>query len=635
MVNRWRSTRGTALHIVMAVVAVVLVITTTMVTLTTMNLEMTTAYANGETALTEAQAGMARLLTYLETDQAYGFRSEDELRGRVDPGDDDRGYCVTFRTDSEFPYSVNNHDGSQHGGYMNRTVPRGMVHAFSTGWCRGQYRTIEAVIDHPPFPYAMATSGRIDSTPLVVKGATSDAAYAANRADAPGHIASNSAKPMAIQIHRDPLHPDLVTFISGFAQSCGTIDIEEPAVVRQGIRANTRPVTLPTINVQGFDNAGQPGVAEIVPTSAGNQELDIMYHCAHDLTYTGGLTLNDAFVYVKGNLTIMGGIQGRGAIVVDGNLRVQGDTALKAGQNQVALLASGTVELQGNGNYLQGMVYGGGGVRAAKITVLGNVIQNSSDPSAGVMLDHVTLINSVPAATLSFTARSSSEAAMSTGGSDRPFIMGRTDKGEAFIGREPPDDSGKPVDSTATEGPWSKLSTEKIISFFDGMDAGNITSGIFGSDIGGDREMQEAFQEFKQVVTDCETLQNDLAAAKAALAAAQAAAEAAAAAAESEEGAVSVDLSGAAAAVAAAQAHLAEVQAQMDAMKSTFPTAVRDLALAYMAYYKRNTNQQGTYNSDGGKPIDLAREYDFTLNKFLPDGATMKVKTWHVYHRRL
>lgn len=626
MVRRRRRKRGTALHVVMAVVAVVLVITTTMVTLTTINLEMTTAYANGEIALSEAQAGMARLLTCLEMDETYGIRGEDELRGNVESdGDDTRGYCVTFRTDSEFPFSVNNFDGSQAIGYMGRTVPRNMVHALSTGWCRGQYRTIEAVIDHPPFPYAMATTGRIDSTPLVVKGTTSDAAYAAGRADAPGHIASNSLRPLAIHIRHDPLNPELFTFISGFAQASATIDIEEPAVVRQGIRAAARPVKIPVINIPSFDNGGQPGVAEIVPSTGGAQVLDIMYHCAHPLTYTGGLTLKDAFVYVQGNLTIQGGIKGRGAIVVDGNLRVQGDTTLEAGANQVALLASGAIELQGSGNYLQGMVYGRGGVRASRLTVLGNVIQLSDDPNAGVVLDHVTMVGSVPHAALTFTAHSSAEAQESTGASDLPFVIGRTDSEKPFVGARPHPGNGNPREDTETLAQSRVVSVESIVAFFDGTDATNISANVVYGVNGGDDSMLEPVNELKGVVEACVTLQGALAAAQAALATAQAAAAAA-----DEESAAA-----AAAAVADAQAHLDQVQAQMDAQKIVLQNTINTFAEAYVKYYRAHTNQRGTYNEFGGKALDITRTYDFTLNKFLPDGAALKVKVWHVYHRRL
>ena len=138
--------------------------------------------------------------------------------------------------------------------------------------------------------------------------------------------------------------------------------------------------------------------------------------------------------------------------------------------------------------------------------------------------------------------------------------------------------------------------------------------------------MHIAYDAFKSAVLKCEAIQAELAQAKADVAAAQAA---------SAGAATDEDAAAAAAALAAAQAHLAEVQARMDAEKVAFQDAIRELARAYVAYYKKHTNQNGTYSSGGGKSLDVSRDYDFSLNKFLPDGGTLKVKVWHVYHQRL
>src|SRR5205085_2210527 len=95
-----------------------------------------------------------------------------------------------------------------------------------------------------------------------------------------------------------------------------------------------------------------------------------------DLTVQGDLILNQALLYVKGNLTVQGGLTGSGIVVVLGSTTVTGATDVAAG-NLVALVAMGNVTLIGNAgvkNYFQGLVYTRGTFSASNVTIAGTFV---------------------------------------------------------------------------------------------------------------------------------------------------------------------------------------------------------------------------------------------------------------------
>ncbi len=96
-----------------------------------------------------------------------------------------------------------------------------------------------------------------------------------------------------------------------------------------------------------------PLPAGLTPVGAGYEMADPSITGAKkidkDLVVRGDLQLNGASLYVKGNVTIYGGVVGEGSIFSDGDVKIVGGTSsLRTNQTSgAALYAQGTVELEG------------------------------------------------------------------------------------------------------------------------------------------------------------------------------------------------------------------------------------------------------------------------------------------------
>lgn len=403
--------RAASILAILALVTVLSFLAMAMCALFMQGLHFSQGAFNGDVAMSQAESGLHEVLYRLGQDEACSYgQAGQSFKGSMsrDFPLSDSYYEVTFDRNSGRPFSTNNIDGSQSLGYLNRAVGEGCVHVLVTGFCRGQYRCIEAVVRRPDSAYGIASSGKIVSaSPLMVYG-TSTVAQAENEEyRRPGHIVSNSAE--GVSIGRPPGTPaDVKTDISGFIQSVGPISLAEPAVVKSGLRPHASALEIPRFQLQGELNpAGLPGTVNIVELTHGPQDLDVIYYSGHDLTFTGPVNLHNAYLYVKGKLVVNGGISGVGAVLVDGDVEVNGGTDL-SGSNSLALISSGKVTLSGASNYFQGFVYGEKGLVARNLTVVGSLILRhpTGSPEPSMSLDHVTVVNTQSAANVSFTASS-------------------------------------------------------------------------------------------------------------------------------------------------------------------------------------------------------------------------------------
>jgi hypothetical protein len=114
-------------------------------------------------------------------------------------------------------------------------------------------------------------------------------------------------------------------------------------------RADGRSVSLPTrrANVASFNNRGQQGVAEILPDHAPGGALDLMYHCSHDLTFTGDVLLQNNLIYVEGDVHFQGGVSGVGVVAAEGDITIDGPVAVATAPGVLGgFVAGGTISLR-------------------------------------------------------------------------------------------------------------------------------------------------------------------------------------------------------------------------------------------------------------------------------------------------
>lgn len=603
--------RGLSLQAVLMFTAILTVLVALMTSLFTMTLNFTQTFYNGESALNEAEAGIASVRARLGSNPEYGTTGAEEFRGRItaDAQDGEAWHLVTFKALSGFPVSTNNRSGANTTGSLGRTVPTDSVHVVSTGYCRGQYRTVEALFKQPPFPIALAATGKVHSkTPLVIQGTTSAGAYESGDEDRPGHLVCNS--PDGVSILRGPAGPGIKTYISGFVRSMGPVTIEKPAEVRGGVHPMSEKMELPNMDLGKFRNQGAAGVVNITDGTLPAQVMDVMYYCGHDLVIEGSAELENAFLFVDGNLKVTGSVRGTGALVATGNLTIQNGTTL-AGSNRVALLAGGDVDLRGNANFFQGIVYCRGNLSAKSITVLGNVILHSDDPAKGqATLDDVRLVSDSGSATMTFTATSSSEAKTQNDWWNPPFPLGGGGANQNVVGVNPAiTNQGGEVDGGLMEGWYTTTNPNDIMDRFKGQ-IGKLQLGVF---VGAPPDAGDLIALAGQVVQESERYQRIW----------------------DQVGALQKEVRMAEPGPDrdAAQRALDAAQAELLACQAAYDRLVEDLAGQYVEYYKSHADKSGRYKTDG-KTIDVEVKYDFDLNRFLPQGSAMRLTYWKVYPRR-
>jgi hypothetical protein len=667
MKKRIPGASGMSLNIVLCLVSVMMVIASAMAGVSLMNLNITQSFYNGNIALNEAEAGVSKLLYNLSESKDYGLNNEEIVGTMTDGMGVDRCYHrITFNRTAGAPWSTNAKNAAATG-YRGRTVPKEMIHAISTGYCQGQYRSIEVLIHRPPFPYALASSGRIYSEkPMFVEGVltgkdANDAKYTR-----PGHICSNFQKAGAQAGNPEDCGifigtaAEQSTYISGFAKSAGLINVKMPAIVRGGIRPTGDSVDIPFIDSSRYQNKGEKGVIQLMSQEYGSQKMDAMYYCCHDVTYAGTVEMNNSFLFVEnGTLTISGSLKGVGAIVVrNGKVVINGDTTFGEG-NKIALISDGDVELNGNGNYFQGIVYSHGNVKAKQLTVLGNLICEGRDSSGNpdsskmVTLDACKLIQNAETGTIGFTAHSSSDATSSynVGYHGMPCIGG----GNGCIGIKPgtpPEEYGgqpgwytpgqadqvtgafftgsasNPVNGVALDGMQAHMRDLKIGDYRSGVapDAGYLCAEIDGvvqsvqawqasellvekkqveiNDL--ERQMASTDKTIPHHFTDPPPLGHDGEIANPAYTALVAKRDAA---------------------VVARDEQLA-LRSQMEAQ---YKAQVEQLQKDMDDYYRRHADKDGSYNG-GGKTLDITKNYSIDLNEFLPAGCDIKIMFWHSYN---
>lgn len=629
--------RGASVAIVLALVTVMSFLAAAMTALFMMSVNLTQGSFNGDVALNEAEAGVNEVLYHLgqTEDHAYG-KGNQVIRATHTPGftAEEAYHVVTFDPSSTFPHSLNNIGASGSGtGYGGRQVPADCVHVISTGVCRGQTRTVEAVIRKPPAPFGLGTSGSIRSaSSLVVKGSSGGAVTD----DRPGHIVANAPEGLVID--------GANTYISGFAKSCGPISIAQPAEVKGGLRPNASTTELPEISIDALNPQAQTGVVNMLDSTYGAATLDIMYYCGHDLAFTGQVTMKDSFLFVNGNLQISGGVKGKGAIVVTGDVTIDGGVALSSANDmEVALIAKGMITLRGGSNAFRGLVYSGKGAEVKNMTVIGTTVVNSGDTTGSAALDGATFISQQPTdGKIEFTAKSRQSM---TGGSatlnpnqvSLPISALAHDEGSGVFGS--PGGGLNEKDLRDGKLTWILFQGGSFPSTVEGLTAmltsGNpnttgappfpvpVPAGWGGPSYDGlvttHQAMVTAANAHAVLLEDITALQSELA---------------------DLEDDVPPDQSAIDStrnAIAAKQSQAATQKTTAESLAAQYVSAVTTFNDACIRYFETHVdaNGYGTEEENGRLPPDFERTFTFDFNKYFPASSHCHIAYWHVTRGRL
>jgi len=343
---------------------------------------------NREQAILYAKNGLERALVKLANPD-WGKQPTDELIvGPLASHPTDAGARITF--DPADPNaSVNNFDREG-----TSEVPRNTVHLWSIGSYGGVKVRLEASVARPRFPYAIASSGPITTSGAFFAGTVEDPADA----DLPiGSLefrkkvkqASLLSNGTTTSLQGSPVH------ITGDLVSAGEISLGPQVQVDGQVRSHSEAKPIPKFDLASFDTAGKPLLDEI---PAGDLRRDSAIkgyaRCDGNLRVAGPLELEEAVLYVDGDLRVDGQLSGKGALFVRGNLVVE-STALGA-LDEVALIAGGSLRVNGSGqsrSKLVGLLVSRGDLSLSGVTVVGAVIC-AGDAGRTLTMENVNVFGS-------------------------------------------------------------------------------------------------------------------------------------------------------------------------------------------------------------------------------------------------
>ena len=369
--------------LVLAVAALALLAAFTAASVATMNLRVSSTVSNKSVAESLAQSVVEQAMANLQED--LGTDDSVDIDGKsLGLPDGSRGY-LTFDNRSGVPYSTNNFLGDRPNGWK-RTLPESTAQLVGVGECGGGTRHVEVVLHLPEFPVVMGCDGPVTVENSFIGGFNPDDdrewvpgdGYSVEDDEiGPGHLVTNSNSATSIVLDRR-------SKITGDLQSLGNV-VLNGARVEGEVRAPWgKPAPLPDFTLTDFDPATDEDLYyDEIPSSAGSLTLVGNVRREGSLDLSGDLTLNNAFVYLEGDLTVRGNLRGQGAIVALGEVKFEGTVDLQSG-DQLAVLSGRGIDVVGRDptrSVFQGLLYTQGPFRAEKITIVGGFVVDNGAPT--------------------------------------------------------------------------------------------------------------------------------------------------------------------------------------------------------------------------------------------------------------
>ncbi len=281
--------------------------------------------------------------------------------------------------------------------YHGLTIPGQVVHLQAEAVYGGQRQKADCFLYVPPYPDALAASGKIEASALFVSAITDatqfhgDLSTVDEQYKRPGNIMSNS--PADDAVHLGP-----GCEVKGNVQAVGRVQLTPGVRVQGSVRQGLEPQAIPTFPIDQYlsNYRNTYSRTELLGgySSAGNLVCDWLFVAQDNATVYGDLEMKSGILVVPGDLRVTGKISGDGTIVCGGTLRVD-QAGSFSGDNLIAILARGDIYLHGDGpttSFVQGLVYTEGDLHANNLTVLGSVVANGPPGSGGLEIQNARFI---------------------------------------------------------------------------------------------------------------------------------------------------------------------------------------------------------------------------------------------------
>ncbi len=389
------TSRGVSLGGTLLAVSVLSMLAFTLASLCVTHLRLSRQQDRGILASNAARSAISAAIAKVLKENDFGEKALADQVIQVNLGGAE-GF-LTFHPETaksrNMPYSTNNLTGTEDAlSSDGALVPSGTVHLFALGKSDDTVRRIEAVLRVPPFPWAIASGGRIETKNGVVVGSLPEGASLPVALEdlRPADLLANGTQSNAIFLGSQ-------STILGDVETPGQVVLgPSPVDIRGEIRNGSSPVKLPELHPASYDPQ-TTGLSHFDLNSG--QDVDQLTGSARasgNLTFPQPLTLENAQLYVDGNLTLQAGVRGTGILVATGDITIRGGAQIE-GATELAVVAGGRVRLSGSGqntSVIRGLFYAELGLEAAELTLVGSLLTGQA--STGVDLDRVNVFYEEP-----------------------------------------------------------------------------------------------------------------------------------------------------------------------------------------------------------------------------------------------
>lgn len=340
-------------------------------------------------ALNAARSAVSTAISRILQEPTFGDRGQRADQIRIQ-GAESFGLVIFDRQEAglaEVPSSTNNLRGTEDvQGSEGVLVPAATVHLYGVGRCGSVERRVEAVLHLPPFPWAIASGGQVQTRNGVLVGALPPGVWPPPSDESqllPADVLANGEQQDAIVLASG-------TSVLGDVETPGQVVTMRGARVKGEIRPGSTPAQLPTLQPERYDPEAVDG--QFFTVTGQEESLTGSARGKGEVVFPRPLTLNSANLYVEGSLSLPRGVRGGGTLVVTGDISIGGAADVQS-LGELAVVSGGKVRLTGQGPErasLRGLFYAEEGLEAAEITLVGSLLTGRA--STGISLDHVNVL---------------------------------------------------------------------------------------------------------------------------------------------------------------------------------------------------------------------------------------------------
>lgn len=386
------ATRGVSLGGTMLAIAVLCFLASALASLCVTHLRLTNRVDNGRLAANAARSAASIAIARILEQPEFGKNRApgDEVRYTTA----DSSALITFHEATAqangLTMSTNNLRGtSDIAGDGGTMVPSGTVELSVLGQASGTQRRLKVVLRIPPFPWAIASAGRIQTRNGVLVAAIPEGVWPPPSDPSkllPADLVANANEGGAIVLGDQSL-------VLGDVETPGGVVLGQNSVeVRGEIRDGAAPVDLPALRPSDYDPQ-TTGVTYFEISDGDLQELVGTARASHSVTFPDKLKLTSGTLYVDGDLVLNRGVEGNGALVATGHITIQAGAQFE-GLTELAVVSGGRVTLSGVGKQrsaIRGLFYAEQGLEASELTLAGSLLTGSA--STGVELSQVNVLH--------------------------------------------------------------------------------------------------------------------------------------------------------------------------------------------------------------------------------------------------